>query len=95
MSLLTSRRQAAGCDETLSTAAFGQELDVDDEVRKVVEAASMHSIRPFLTSKEKANKNLRTNLADFWQKFILNATDEDILAINDHPFRTWLFALST
>lgn len=71
---------------------FSEERDVDEEVRNI-ETGSL--VKSQLSGKDKLGKKLKANMSEFWRKFVLNASDENILEINDHPFLRWLFALST
>ncbi len=71
---------------------FAEDRDVDEEVRKIELGQTVKSL---ITSKDKQGKKLRPSMSEFWRKFILNASEENILVINDHPFLRWLFALST
>jgi hypothetical protein len=76
----------------LPTSTFSEDRDVDEEVRKI-EAGQ--TVKSQLAAKDKLGKKLKTQMSEFWRKFIVNASDENILSINDHPFLRWLFALST
>jgi hypothetical protein len=84
--------QASGCIEALPQSTFSEDRDVDEEVRKI-EAGQ--TVKSQLAAKDKLGKKLKTHMSEFWRKFIVNASDENILSINDHPFLRWLFALST
>lgn len=71
---------------------FSEERDVDEDIR-TIETGPM--LKSQLSAKDKVGKKLKLNMSEFWQKFIVNASDENILEINEHPFLRWFFALST
>ena len=57
---------------------------MDEEVRKI---ETGQTVKSQLSAKDKQGKKLR--------QLVANASDENILEINDHPLLRWLFALST
>ena len=65
---------------------------MDEEVRKI---ETGQTVKSQLSAKDKQGKKLRPNMSEFWRKLVANASDENILEINDHPLLRWLFALST
>ena len=71
---------------------FSEDRDVDEEVRKI---ETGQTVKSQLSAKDKQGKKLRPNMSEFWRKLVANASDENILEINDHPLLRWLFALST
>ena len=87
----------SGCDARFPLQIFGDDdREVDQDVRELVkEASERQSLKNYLTGKDKQSKKVRSNVEDFWRKFIIRASEKDISNITEHGFLVWFFALST